>query len=145
MRDQYSNKGFYSNFTFTLPKLFMLWGSSLIFLGIYFNSNTICPTVSLKISINAIGTMIRQSFATWRSSSPNQFVPEMLVLCLVRPALFVKHYCLLIVSKNSFQRFDWSISTIFHQIWNCHTQSISVFKSLKFVIWERVNSPWKSY
>ena len=27
----------------------------------------------------------------------------------------------------------------FHQILNCHLQAISVWKSLKFVVWERVN------
>ena len=28
----------------------------------------------------------------------------------------------------------------FHQIWNCCLQSLSLWKSLKFVVWERVNS-----
>ena len=33
---------------------------------------------------------------------PNQFVPEILVLCLVRPHLFVIHYWFLFFSKNLF-------------------------------------------
>ena len=28
----------------------------------------------------------------------------------------------------------------FHQIWNCHMQTFSIWKSLKFATWERVNS-----
>ena len=33
----------------------------------------------------------------------------------------------------------------FHQIWNCHLQSLSVWACLKFVVWERVKQsvkPW---
>ena len=33
----------------------------------------------------------------------------------------------------------WRIYCRFHQIWNCHLQTPSVRKSLKFVVWERVN------
>ena len=32
----------------------------------------------------------------------------------------------------------------FHQIWNCRLQSLSVSKSLKFVVWERVVLAWLS-
>ena len=32
-------------------------------------------------------------------------------------------------------------SAIVIKIWNCHLQSLSVWKSLKFVVWERVNPP----
>ena len=34
----------------------------------------------------------------------------------------------------------WRTFCHFHQIQNCHLQTLSVWKSLKFVIWERVNS-----
>ena len=32
----------------------------------------------------------------------------------------------------------WRTFCHFHQIWNCHLQTLSVWKSLKFVVWERV-------
>ena len=31
------------------------------------------------------------------------------------------------------------LSSIFYQIWNCRLQTLSIWKSLKFVVWERVN------
>ena len=34
----------------------------------------------------------------------------------------------------------WRTFSSFHQIWNCRLQTLSVWKSLKFVIWERVNT-----
>ena len=30
------------------------------------------------------------------------------------------------------------LSSIFYQIWNCRLQTLSIWKSLKFVVWERV-------
>ena len=37
----------------------------------------------------------------------------------------------------------WRIFYHFHQVWNCHLQTVSVWKRLKFVIWKRVNkSQW---
>ena len=32
----------------------------------------------------------------------------------------------------------WILFCCFHQIWNCRLQTLSVWKSLKFVVWERV-------
>ena len=34
----------------------------------------------------------------------------------------------------------WRTFCHFHQIWNCRLQTLSVWKYLKFVVWERVNS-----
>ena len=34
----------------------------------------------------------------------------------------------------------WRTVCHFHQIWNCRPQILSVWKSLKFVVWERVNT-----
>ena len=40
----------------------------------------------------------------------------------------------------------WQTFCHFHQVWNCRLQALSVWKSLKFVVWERVksflNKPW---
>ena len=38
----------------------------------------------------------------------------------------------------------WKIVCHFNQIWNCRLQSLSVWKGLKLVVWERVKtpSPW---
>ena len=33
----------------------------------------------------------------------------------------------------------WRTFYHFHQIWNCHLRSLWVWKSLNFVVWERVN------
>ena len=35
----------------------------------------------------------------------------------------------------------WRTFCHFHQIWNCRLQTLSVWNSLKFVVWERVKSP----
>ena len=35
---------------------------------------------------------------------------------------------------------SWSTFYHFHTIWNCRLQTLSVWKSLKFVIWERFNA-----
>ena len=32
----------------------------------------------------------------------------------------------------------WRVFCHFYQTWNCHLQTLSVWKSLKFVVWERV-------
>ena len=40
---------------------------------------------------------------------------------------------------------DWISFCHFHQIWNCHLQSLSVWKSLKFVIWERVKKNFRLF
>ena len=51
---------------------------------------------------------------------------------------------LLITSNFSFSQWllpVWKTFCHFHQTWNCRLQTISVWKSLKFVIWERVNMP----
>ena len=34
----------------------------------------------------------------------------------------------------------WRTFCHFHQIWNCRLQTLSVWKSLKFVVWERVKA-----
>ena len=34
----------------------------------------------------------------------------------------------------------WRLFCHFHQIWNCRLQALSVWRSLKFVIWETVNT-----
>ena len=34
----------------------------------------------------------------------------------------------------------WRTFFHFHQIWNCRLQMLSVWKGLKFVVWERVNT-----
>ena len=40
----------------------------------------------------------------------------------------------------------WIFFFHFHKIWNCRLQTLSIWKSLKCVVWERVNSfpnnPW---
>ena len=33
----------------------------------------------------------------------------------------------------------WRTFFHYHQIWNCHLQTLWIWKSLKFVVWERVN------
>ena len=59
---------------------------------------------------------------------------------------------LLVTSKFSFFHCflpAWRTFCHFHQIENCYLQTLSVLKSLKFVVWERVNSfpnkPWFLY
>ena len=32
----------------------------------------------------------------------------------------------------------------FNETWNCHLQTLSVWKSLKFVVWERVKELWQA-
>ena len=91
----------------------------------------------------------------------------LLVFCLVCPKLFVMYYCLLIFSKDSFLSLapltnaTSAFSTLwvcvgstnilktlgkgeiaptnFHQIWNRCMQSLWVWESQKFIVWERVN------
>ena len=43
-------------------------------------------------------------------------------------------------SQNFFYPF-WRTFRHFHQTSNCRLQTLSVRKSLKFVVWERVNTP----
>ena len=49
-----------------------------------------------------------------------------------------------LLSANSFSLEDflpiWRTFCHFHRIWNCRLQILSVWKSLKFVIWERVKA-----
>ena len=47
-------------------------------------------------------------------------------------------------SQSVFYPF-WELTVILNQIWICHLQALSVWKSLKFVIWERVKSMIKIY
>ena len=50
---------------------------------------------------------------------------------------------LLITSNFSFSQCFvpfWEISCHFHQVQNCLLQTLSVWKSQKFIVWERVNS-----
>ena len=37
----------------------------------------------------------------------------------------------------------WRTFCHFHQIWNCRLQTLSVSKSLKLIVWKRVNDPGK--
>ena len=46
-----------------------------------------------------------------------------------------------LLSHSVFYPFGWTFNH-FHQIWNCHLQTLSVWKSLKFVVWEWVNYPF---
>ena len=36
----------------------------------------------------------------------------------------------------------WRTFCHFHEIWNCRLQTLSVWKNLKFVVWERVKWRW---
>ena len=55
---------------------------------------------------------------------------------------------LLVTSNFSFspQRFLPTLGAFchFHQIWNCRLQALSVWKRLKFVVWERVKTALKN-
>ena len=58
--------------------------------------------------------------------------------------VFWKHWekeKLLVTSNFSFSQCllpVWRTLCYFHQIWNCRLQTIPVWKSLKFVVWERI-------
>ena len=51
-----------------------------------------------------------------------------------------------IASNKQFLLFPWCFITVwqifchFNQIWNCRLQTLSVWKSLKFVVWDRINN-----
>ena len=58
----------------------------------------------------------------------------------IKKTLWEKEKLLVKSNFSFFQCFllIWRTFCYFHQIWNCHLQTLSVWKCLKFVIWERL-------
>ena len=76
------------------------------------------------------------------SSRIHQFPEQALVSYMSTVEVFWKHCgkrinCSFILFLLCFLPI-WIIFCHFHQIWNCRLQNLSVWWSLKFVIWERV-------
>ena len=77
-------------------------------------------------------------------SSFNPFPNKPLFLCVCRTSLLKTLWekeKLLVTINFSFSHSVffpfWIAFCYFHQIWNCHLQALSVWKRLKFVVWER--------
>ena len=81
-----------------------------------------------------------QPFVTRRSSSPNQFIPEIVspFLCLVCPDMFLIHSCLYIFSKNSslslapLANATPAFSTLWLKYWRSWSSFLSVLCTLSF-------------
>ena len=117
------------------------------------------PTLEISIVWQCFITSVRKKwmvFNSWTTLTFNPFPnkPWLLFVCSTSLLKTLREKeKLLIMSNFSFSHsvFTWGWTLChFQQIRNCRLQTLSVWKSLKFVVWERVNQtnlcvyPWKT-